>query len=138
MDYVFLITSYFWIMIHIYFHTVLLEKQIPNTFLHNIWYGWLQNNLYIWKLVFAYFLINRRIYLVSLGNPTFSNIFPCARHVLNTFELWTLCARLYLFIVYFSFAPIILASIHRYVNYFDIQVLMIVTETETFNVDFTS
>ena len=28
-------------------------------------------------------------------------------------------------------APVISASIHRYVNYFDIQVLMMVTETET-------
>ena len=49
-----------------------------------------------------------------------------------------LCARLYLFVVYFSFAPVISTSIHRYVNYSDIQVLMMVTETETFNVDFTS
>ena len=38
---------------------------------------------------------------------------------------------MYLFVVYFSFAPVISASIHRYVNYFDIQVLMMVTETET-------
>ena len=37
---------------------------------------------------------------------------------------------MYLFIVYFSFASIISASIHCYVNYFDIQVLMMVTETE--------
>ena len=35
------------------------------------------------------------------------------------------------FIVYFSFAPVISASIHRYVNYFDIQVLMMVAETKT-------
>ena len=38
-------------------------------------------------LVFAYFLKNRRIYLVSLRNPTFSNIFPHAEHVLNIFKL---------------------------------------------------
>ena len=38
----------------------------------------------------------------------------------------------------FSFAPVILASIHHYVNYSDIQVLVMVTNTETFNVDFTS
>ena len=43
---------------------------------------------------------------------------------------------MYLFVVYFSFAPVILAGIHRYVNYSDIQVLMMVTNTETFNVDF--
>ena len=38
---------------------------------------------------------------------------------------------MYLFVVYFLFAPVISENIHRYVNYFDIQVLMIVTETET-------
>ena len=36
----------------------------------------------------------------------------------------------YLYVVYFSFAPVISASIHRYVNYSDIQVLIMVTETE--------
>ena len=33
--------------------------------------------------------------------------------------------------VYFFVAPVIAAIIHRYVNYFDIQVLMMVTETKT-------
>ena len=42
-----------------------------------------------------------------------------------------MCTFMYLFVVYFSFALVISASIHRYVNYFDIQVLMMVTETET-------
>ena len=42
-----------------------------------------------------------------------------------------MCTFMYLFVVYFSFAPIIWASIHHYVNYFDIQVPMMVTETET-------
>ena len=43
-----------------------------------------------------------------------------------------MCTFMYLFVVYFSFAPIISTSTHRYVNsYFDIQVLMMVTETET-------
>ena len=42
-----------------------------------------------------------------------------------------MCAFVYLFVVYFSFAPVISSSIHRYVNYFDIQVLTMVTETET-------
>ena len=40
-----------------------------------------------------------------------------------------MCTFIYLFVVYFSFAPVISASIH--VNYFDIQVLRMVTETET-------
>ena len=60
------------------------------------------------------------------------------KHVLNTFNLRTLCARLYLFIVYILFAPVISTSIHRCVNNSpDIKVLMKVIETETFNVDFT-
>ena len=42
-----------------------------------------------------------------------------------------MCTFVYLFVVYFSFAPVISARIHPYVNYFDIQVLMMVTETET-------
>ena len=41
-----------------------------------------------------------------------------------------MCTFVYLFVEYFSFAPVISASIHRYVNYYDIQVLMIVTETK--------
>ena len=42
-----------------------------------------------------------------------------------------MCTFMYLFVVYFSFAPVISANIHRYVNYFDIQVLMLLTKTET-------
>ena len=42
-----------------------------------------------------------------------------------------MCTFVYLFVVYFSFAPVISASVHRYVNYSDVQVLMRVTETET-------
>ena len=38
---------------------------------------------------------------------------------------------MYLFVVYFLFAPVISESIHRNVNYSDIQVLMMVIETET-------
>ena len=37
----------------------------------------------------------------------------------------------YILMPHFSFAPVISASSHRYVNYSDIQVLMMVTETET-------
>ena len=36
LDYVFLLPSYVRILIHIYFHTVHLEKQIPNKILHDI------------------------------------------------------------------------------------------------------
>ena len=48
------------------------------------------------------------------------------------------CARLYLFVVYISFGPVISTTIHRYVNFFDTQAFMMVTETEMFNIDFTS
>ena len=54
------------------------------------------------NLLVAYFPINERFCLVSLGNPTFSNIFPRVRHVLMTFGLWTLCARLCIFSLYIS------------------------------------
>ena len=49
-----------------------------------------------------------------------------------------MCTFVYLFVEYFLFAPVISASIHRYVNYSDTQVLMMVTETEKFNVDLNS
>ena len=60
--------------------------------------------IYIYEnlLVVAYFSINGRFCLVSLGNSTFSNVFPRAKHVLMTFELWTLCARLCIFSLYIS------------------------------------
>ena len=54
------------------------------------------------NLFVAYFSINGRFCLVSLKNPTFSNIFPRAKHVLMTFEFWTLCACLFIFSLYIS------------------------------------
>ena len=99
----FLLPSYCRILIHIYFHTVLSEKQIPNTILHDIYHGWFQTiSIYENLLVIAYFSTNGRSCLDSLGNPTFSNMFLRARHVLMTFELWTLCARLCIFSLYIS------------------------------------
>ena len=68
----------------------------------------------------------------------FKYIFPRFKHVLNTFKLRTLFTRFYFFVVYISFVPVISTSTHRYVNFSDIKVLMMVTETETFNVNFTS
>ena len=89
--------------------------------------------------IFAYFFKRREDFSHLLKNPPFSNIFPRTKHILNTFKLRTLYARLYLFVVYILFAPVISTSIHRCVNNFsDIKVLMKVSETETFNVDFTS
>ena len=54
------------------------------------------------NLFVAYFSINGRFCLVSLKNPTFSNIFPRAKHVLMTFEFWTLCGCLCIFSLYIS------------------------------------
>ena len=54
------------------------------------------------NLFVVYFSINGRFCLVSLKNPTFSNIFPHAKHVLMTFEFWTLCACLCIFSLYIS------------------------------------
>ena len=42
-----------------------------------------------------------------------------------------MCMFIYLFVVYFSFAPVISAITHRYCELFYIQVLMMVIKTET-------
>ena len=55
----------------------------------------------------------------------------CQTHSYDFWIINAMCTFMYLFVVYFSFAPVISASIHRYVNYFDIHILMMVTETET-------
>ena len=92
--------------------------------------------------IFVYFFKRREDFsrlLKKKKNRTFSNIFLRAKHIFNTFKLRTLCVRLYLFIVYILFAPVISTSIHRCVNNSpDIKTLMKVIETKTFNVDFTS
>ena len=61
-----------------------------------------KRSIYMKNLLVAYFLINGRFCLVSLGNSAFSNMFPRAGHVLMTFELWTLCARLCIFSLHIS------------------------------------
>ena len=84
------------------------------------------------NLFVAYFSINGRFCLVSLKNPAFSNIFPRAKT--RSDDFWILnamCMFIYLFVVYFSFAPVISAITHRYCELFYIQVLMMVIITET-------
>ena len=61
----------------------------------------------------------------------FKYFFTCQTRSNDFWIMNAMCTFMYLFVVYFSFAPVISASIHRYVNYFVIQVLMMVTETET-------
>ena len=64
----------------------------------------------------AYFFKRREDFSCFLKNPIFLNIIPGAKHVLDTFKLRTLYVRLYLFVVYILFAPVILTSTHRCVN----------------------
>ena len=84
------------------------------------------------NLFVAYFSINGRFCLVSLKNPTFSNIFPRAKHVLMTFEFWTLCACLSIFSLYISHLLLSSQQSPIYiVELFYIQVLTMVIITET-------
>ena len=127
------LTSYCQILIHIYFHTVLSEKTNTkyNLTRHLTWM--IPNDLYIWKLTCRCVFLNKREVLSRFIGK--SNIFKyvCTCQI-RSYDFWimnTMCTFMYLFVVYISFAPVISASIHRYVNYFEIQLLMIVTETET-------
>ena len=90
------------------------------------------NDLYIWKLTCCVFLNKREVFSRFFGKSNIFEYFSTCQT--RSYDFWimnAMCRFKYLFIVYFSFAPVISASIHRYVNYFDIQVLMMVTETET-------
>ena len=122
--------SYCRILIRIYFHTVLSEKQIPNI-QHLTWM--IPNDLYIGKLICRCVFLNKREVLSRFFGK--SNIFKYVSTCqTRSYDFWiinAMCTFIYLFVVYFSFALVISASTHRYVNYFDIQVLMMVTETET-------
>ena len=72
------------------------------------------------------------IYIYFFGKCNISKYFSTCQT--RSYDFWimnVMCTFVCLFVVYFSFAPVNSASIHRYVNYFDIQVLMMVTETET-------
>ena len=107
--YVFLLSSYCRILIHIYFHTVLSKKTNRKYILtgHLTWMTSKRSVCMKTYLSLRISLKGWRIYLISWKIPTFSNIFPRDKHVLNTFELRTLYARLYVFVVYILFAPVI-------------------------------
>ena len=129
MDYVFSATFIRSDFIHIYFHTVFSEKQIPN----KIFLTWMiANDLFIWKLTCWCVFLNKREVLSRFFEKStiFKYFSTCQKRSDDFWIMNALCTFIYLFIVYFSFAPVISASIHRYVNYFDIQVLMMVTVTE--------
>ena len=115
-------------------HPIATLKKIfaYNIYTINTVYINIPNDLYIWKLVVEYFSINGRFLSCFFWK---SNIFKYVSTCQTcSFYFWimnAMCTFMYLFVVYFSFDPGISASIHRYGNYFDIQVLMMVTETET-------
>ena len=91
------------------------------------------NDLYIIKLTCRCIFLNKREVLsLFFGKPNIFKYFSTCQTRSNDFWIMNaMCTFVYLFVVYFSFAPVISASIHRYENYFDIKVLMMVTETET-------
>ena len=89
------------------------------------------NDLYLWKLTCHYAFLNKQEVLSRFFGK--SNIFKYFSMYQTRYDFWIMNAMwtfIYLFI-YFSFAPVISANIHRYVNYFAIWVLMMVNETET-------
>ena len=91
------------------------------------------NDLYIIKLTCRCVFLNKREVLSRFfGKSNISKYVSTCQTRSNDFWIVNaMCTFMYLFVVYFSFAPVISASIHRYVNYFHIQFLMMVTETET-------
>ena len=89
------------------------------------------NDLYIRKLTCCVFLNKREVLPCFFGKSNIFKYFPTCQTRSNDFWIMNaMCTFMYLFVVYFSFSPVIPARIHRYVNYFDIQVPMMVTETE--------
>ena len=62
------------------------------------------NDLYLCKLTCPFVFLNKREVLSRFSEKfnIFKYFFPRARHILMTFELWTLCARLCIFSLYIS------------------------------------
>ena len=78
------------------------------------------------------FLNKREVFSRFFGKSNiFKYISTCQTRSYDFWIMNAMCTFMYLFVVYFSFDHIFSAGIHRYVNYFDIQVLMMVTKTET-------
>ena len=84
------------------------------------------------ELLFAIIKSSQYIYVcIYFGKSNIFKYFSSCQT--RSYDFWimnAMCTFEYLFIVDFSFAPVISASIHHYVNYSDIQVLMMATETE--------
>ena len=90
------------------------------------------NNLYIWKLTCCIFLNKQEVLSNFFEKSNIFKYFSTCQTRSNDFWIMnTTGTFMYLFVVYFLFAPVISTSIHHYVNYLDIQVVMMVTETKT-------
>ena len=91
------------------------------------------NDLLIRKITCRCVFLNKQEALTrSFGKSNiFKYVSTCQTRSYDFWIMNAMCTFMYLCVVYFSFTPSISASIHRNVNYFDIQVLMMVTETET-------
>ena len=96
------------------------------------------NDLYICKLICCVFRNKREVLSCFFEK---SNIFKyfssCQTRSDDFWILNAMCMFMYLFVVYFSFAPVISASTHRYVNYF-ISKSWWWLINQNVNVDFTS
>ena len=90
------------------------------------------NDLYIWKLICCIFL-NKREVLSRFFEKfyIFQYFSTCQTRSDDFWILNAMCMFIYLFVVYFSYAPVISAITHRYCELFYIQVLMMVIITET-------
>ena len=90
------------------------------------------NDLNIWKLICRCVFLNKWKVLSRFFGKfnVFKYVSTCQKRSYDFWIMNAMCMFVYLFVEYFSFPSVISASIHRYVNYFDIQVLMMVTETK--------
>ena len=86
----------------------------------------------IWKITCCVFLNKREVLSCFFGKFNIFKYFSTCQARSYDFRIMNaMCMFMYLFVIYFSFSPVISASIHRFVNYFDTQVLMMANETET-------
>ena len=127
----FLIPSYFWnfnpcLLSHCSFGKTNTKYNLTR------YLTWMiPNDLYIRKLTCAFPTEREVLSCFIRKSSIFKYVSTCQTHFYGFWIINTMCAFVCLFFVYFSFVPVLSTSIHHYVNFFDIQVLMMVTETKT-------
>ena len=80
-----------------------------------------KRSIHMKTYLFAYFSINGLFFFRFFGKTNIFKYFSTCQT--RSFDFWimnAMCTFIYIFVVYFSFASVISASIHRYVNYFNI------------------